>query len=212
MRRGTGTPLPARLLKGPAVMLKPLHVLSIVALSLVACGGSSSSEAFTDEGALERRGNGNGTSASTTTSVEAGSFAMLAGPPVHSLPGFGCRHYMRLELYSDRNGAAATFEAALDSADPSDMDEDGACGGEELPHGTGKTYVLHEVSKNDCGARVLEGTVNWTDNGAVTRTLRITDNRKATCGTREAKIKLEESRALRGESNPIETYYSVDPR
>lgn len=185
-------------------------LVSILALALSACGGSTSDDA-SDDSALERRRNG-GTTTPATTTVEPGSFPMLAGRPVRTLPGFGCRHYMRLELYGDANGAAASFEAALDSSDPQDMEPDGSCGGEQLPGGTGKTYVLHEVSKDDCGVRVLEGTVDWTESGAVTRTLRITDNRKATCGTREARIKLEESRALRGESHLVETYYSVDPR
>lgn len=171
----------------------------------LACGGAGDGDGDTDQGALER-----GEHAGTTR-IEPGSFAMTAGRAVHALPGFGCRRYMSLDLHDDASGAKAVFEAALDSADPSDMDPDGACGGQELPRPTGHKYPLNEISKDRCGIRVLEGTVVWTDSGRVTRTLRITDSRAATCGQREARIKLEESRTLDGESHAVETYFSVDP-
>ena len=184
---------------------------------VVACGstgagadGEATGGAAAAEGEL---GRSTPPSSTAKTSVDNGEFPMLAGPPVHSLDPFGCRHYMELTLSTTAtDGAVAKFFGKLDSANPGDMEFDN-CGGEQLPRVDGTKYVLHEVSKNDCNSRVLEGTVVWTDSGRVTRTLRIHDNRKATCTSGKAlpRIVLEELRALDGESHLVETYNSVDP-
>lgn len=168
----------------------------------------TSVDSDSDQGALEKKDAGGG---GTTASLEEGTFAMLAGGPGQQLDPIGCRHYMKLRILSGSKGARATFEGALDSADPSEMDSDGSCGGEELPKPTGIEYPLKEVSSDNCGHHVYEGTAKWSDSGRVTRTLRITDARKATCGDKKARITLQESRALDGDSHVVETYYSVDP-
>jgi hypothetical protein len=183
-----------------------LGLALLLATVLAGCGGSTSTDppSTDSEGALGSR------RSTTRTTIEEEDIAMLPGEPGQQLAPFGCRHYMALGLYNGDDGAAATFDARLDSADRRDM-EGGGCGGEELPPSDRAEYVLHEVSKDRCGARVLEGTIEWSDSGRVTRTLRVHDSRKTTCGTPEARVVVEELRALDGDSHLVETYYSVDP-
>lgn len=178
--------------------------LSILLASTLVTGCVTDGSEAGDSSTPSADGKSDGATAATT--VTSGTFAMLTSPGL-ALSPFGCRHYMELNLFNSAHRATATFEAALDSDDPADMDADG-CGGEEFPHATGLRYRLLEVSHDECGGRVLEGTVKWTTSGRVTRTLRIHDNRKA-CGHPEADIVLEELRALDGESNLVETYFNT---
>lgn len=143
------------------------------------------------------------TTGADLSSATAGSFDMTERPGGY-LSSFGCRHYMKLRITQ----TSATLSPALDSADPQDMDEDGSCGGEELPSGNGSRYPLRFQEKTDCGASVFSGTIVWTESGAVKRTLTLTDYRGSTC-ERESDITAAIVSTYQGETNPIATYYSV---
>ncbi|MDB4934948.1 MAG: hypothetical protein JWP87_1920 [Labilithrix sp.] len=173
-----------------SVRLSPLLLLGLMACS----GGTSDAPAVAgDEPELREK------------ALPAGDFAMVeqAGG---TLSPFGCRHYMNLHV----TAAQAVLDPRLDSADPADMDPDGSCGGEELPRNSASTYPVHFVEKSACGAMIYEGTIKWTDSGKVTRTLRLTDNRKATCADAKARVVAAITSSYQGSTNPIATYYSVD--
>jgi hypothetical protein len=165
---------------------------------MVACGGTSDgSAAAGDEPELREK------------TLAAGDFAMLEEPG-RQLSPFGCRHYMNLHVASIGAAPQAVLDPRLDSANRADMDSDGSCGGEELPRNSASTYPLHFVERSTCGASVYEGTIKWTDSGKVTRTLRLTDNRKATCADAKARLVAAITSSYQGETHPITTYYSVD--
>jgi hypothetical protein len=170
-------------------MIRPLFALGLVAL-MAGCA-SQAEDATATAGADVSTG---------------GSFDMTEEPGGH-LDSFGCRHYMKLRFTT----TSATLFPALDSADPSDMDEDGSCGGEELPPGADSQYPLRFKSKTDCGASVYTGTINWTESGAVKRTLTLTDFRGSTCHA-PSQISAAIVSTYHGETNPIATYYSVAER
>ncbi len=157
-------------------------------LGVAACGGSSESD-IPDPSPED-----NLTAKKTT--IDDGSFDLVSAPGRSHDPIF-CEHYFSLRLFNGAKGASAQFDPQLKN-----------CDGEELGHSSDPdVYVLHEVSKDACGGRVLEGTVPW--GGAVTRTLRVTDNRKA-CGKTDARVTAEDLRTLRGETNSVAKYYSID--
>jgi hypothetical protein len=167
--------------------MRSMMVLALPLLAL-ACGGATSDASASDDADF------------TQTHVDAGSFSMTerAGAQLSTI---FCDHYMQLELKNGAKGAVATFEGGITQA----------CrdGGEELPPSQHVSYPLREVSKDACGGRVLEGTAPW--GGAVTRTLRIRDDRKA-CGSPSARLVVEDRRTYKGETNLVATYYSVDSR
>lgn len=158
----------------------------VTAVFAVACRAESTPEA-TAGGELN------------SVSIEEGQFDMSEQEGWHHAT-FRCEHYLALELENGPRGPFASFEGAINEA----------CrdGGEQLAAPTGHEYLLREVETDECGSVVYEGSVPWTD--AVTRTLRIHDNRR--CATATSRIVLEESRTLRGETGKITTYYSADPR
>jgi hypothetical protein len=136
-----------------------------------------------------------------------GEFSMLEQAS-RQLPAFGCRHYMALHL----SKLTAALEPRLDSTDPADMTA-GGCNGEEVPRNITSTYPLAYARKTACGAFVYEGIIDWTESGTVKRTLTLTDYRSSKCtGTsRPARIRADVVSKYQGASNPIATYYSVDP-
>ena len=153
------------------------------------------------------------TSATSPTSAEpelaASTTSFDMTETAHSqLSTFGCRHYMKLRLAPN----AATLSPALDSADPANMDRDGSCGGEELPHNSDSRYPLVLKERTACGASVFSGTIDWTTSGAVKRTLTLTDYRGSTCAAPPARVVAAIVSSYQGSTNPIATYFSVDPR
>jgi hypothetical protein len=168
-------------------------------LFCVGCGSSEDSDAKPVESAEPE-----------LRSVSPGDFAMVERPGAHALDPFGCRHYMKLRL----TAGSGALSPALDSDNPQDMDPDGACGGEELPRNATSTYPLRFVERTACGASVYTGTITWTTSGAVTRTMKLTDYRGSTCPPAEvpSRIVAAITSTYQGQSNPIATYYSVDPR
>ena len=169
---------------------------SLLAVALVAlvAGCSSQTEDTTS------------TAGADLVGATAGDFAMTEDPGGHLDP-FGCRHYMKLRITS----TSATLSPALDSADPSEMDNDGSCGGEELPPNSASRYPLKLDSKTACGASVYKGTITWTESGAVKRTLTLTDFRGSTCHA-PSHVTAAIVSTYHGETNPIATYYSVDDK
>ena len=174
-------------------------VLLGVGLTAVACGGSTDTTIAGDDPELN-----------AASGLTAGDFAMTEEAGGQLSP-FGCRHYEELHVGGGKS-PKATLEPRLDSADKSEMDSDGSCGGEELPKNGNSVYPLAFVSKSDCGAAVYEGTIKWTTSGKVTRTMRLTDYRVGTCTTKPARLVAAITSSYQGETNPIVTYYSVDPR
>lgn len=166
---------------------------------LVGCGGSAAADIPADPTAEPEL---------NTKTLAAGDFPMVERAGDHLSP-FGCRHYQMLHVGMGRSGPEATLQSKLDSADPSDMDPDGSCGGEEIPRGSSSTYPLKLVSRTGCGASVYEGTIKWTESGKVTRTMRLTDSRGAACPTAPAKLVAEVTSTYQGRTNPIATYYNA---
>jgi hypothetical protein len=180
-----------------------VSILALVVAGSAACGSGSGSggdgpPTVGDEPELRAK------------ALAAGDFAMLETPG-RQLDPFGCRHYMNLRVGGDATAPQAVLDPRLDSADPSFMDDDGSCGGEELPRNSASTYPLHFVEKSSCGAAIYEGTIKWTESGKVTRTLRLTDSRDATCADTKARLVAAVTSTYQGQTNPIATYYSVDP-
>jgi hypothetical protein len=175
-------------------MLRTIAGLALTAL-LAACASSAQDGTSTAGADLS------GAAASTSSS----DFDMTetAGG---QLDPIGCRHYTKLHLTS----SAATLTPALDSADPSDMDSDGSCGGEELPPNGASKYPLAKGEPTDCGAATFTGTIKWTDDGKVTRTLTVTDYRTGHCSSKPARIVAAITSTYQGETNKVATYYSVD--
>ena len=165
-----------------------------------ACSGSSAEPIVGDDPELN----------AASSSLASGDFPTVerAGD---QLSPFGCRHYEQLTVGGGKS-PHATLTAKLDSADPSEMDSDGSCGGEELPKGEKSDYPLKLVEKTSCGAKVFQGTIKWTTDGKVTRTMRLTDYRPGTCATKPARVVAELTSSYKGDTNKIATYYSVDPR
>lgn len=193
-----------RPLLGATSMILPMNsaaalVLLGVGLTAVACGGSTDTSIAGDDPELNAAAGL--TAGDLATTDEAGG----------QLSPFGCRHYIELHVGGGQS-PKATLEPRLDSADKSEMGSDGSCGGEELPKNENSVYPLKAVAKNDCGAAVYEGTIKWTTSGKVTRTLRLTDYRVGTCKTKPARLVAALTSSYQGETNPIATYYSVDPR
>ena len=176
-----------------------LAFLALFALSATACSGSSASEIPTESADSDL-------SVSTPQALGAGDFATTerAGGQLNSI---GCRHYQMLHL----KGLEASLESKLDSADPSFMDDDGSCGGEELPRGAATKFPVKFVKKSTCGAAIFEGTINWTASGRVTRTLNITDYRGSTCRDKPARVVALLTSKFEGATNTIGTFFSVDP-
>lgn len=175
-------------------------VLLGVGLTAAACGGSTDTSIAGDDPELN-----------AASALAAGDFAMTEEAGGQLSP-FGCRHYEELHVGGGKS-PQATLEPRLDSAaDKSEMDSDGSCGGEELPKNENSVYPLEFVSKNDCGAAIYEGTIKWTTSGKVTRTMRLTDYRVGACKTKPARLVAAVTSSYQGETNPIATYYSVDPR
>jgi hypothetical protein len=172
--------------------------LLMVAVSATACAGASDDSAAGAEPELNAH----------SSALASGDFAMLESAGAQLSP-FGCRHYANLHIGA---GSAVTLSYRLDSADPSYMDADGSCGGEELPRNDGTDYPLSFVERTSCGASVYEGTIKWTESGKVTRTMRLTDSRTSACKSAEARLVAEIRSTYEGETHPITTYYSVDPR
>ncbi|HSO31908.1 MAG TPA: hypothetical protein VLT33_05315 [Labilithrix sp.] len=182
------------------MLRRPLVPASLVLTSLLAaCSGSSAADIPTDSDDPELRSSAKG--------LATGDFATTerAGG---QLDPFGCRHYEMLHL----KGLEATLEAKLDAADPGFMDPDGSCGGEELPRGLATKFPLRFVEKSSCGAAIFEGTIKWTESGRVTRTLRVTDYRDTTCKDKPARVVAALTSTFEGQTNPIATYFTVDPR
>ena len=173
-------------------------VWSLLFLVATACGGSTA-DSPPDPTAAPELG---------TKTLPTGAFPMVerAGD---QLPPFGCRHYQLLHVGTGRGGPEATLESKLDSADPSEMDSDGSCGGEELPRNSSSTYPLKLASTSSCGASIYEGTIKWTTDGKVTRTMRLTDSRSASCPGAAATLVAELTSSYKGETNKFATYYSV---
>lgn len=193
-----------RPLLGAKAMIRPKNspavlVLLGVGLLAVACGGSTDTSLAGDDPELN-----------AASGLVAGDFATTEEAGGQLSP-FGCRHYIELHVGGGKS-PKATLEPRLDSADKSQVDSDGSCGGEELPKNENSVYPLKAVSKNECGAAVYEGTIKWTTSGKVTRTLRLTDYRVGTCKTKPARLVAALTSSYQGETNPIATYYSVDPR
>ena len=142
-------------------------VLAVATLA-VACGGTSAPEIPIDNAEPEL--------ASSAKGIVAGDFATTerAGG---QLDPFGCRHYQMLHL----KGLDATLESKLDSADPSFMDSDGSCGGEEIPKGSSTKYPVRFVEKSGCGAAVFEGTMEQMYNSAA-QLLKYPDDTLIYCG------------------------------
>lgn len=126
--------------------------------------------------------------------------------PGGQLDPIGCRHYMKLHL----SATSATLTPALDSADPSDMDSDGSCGGEELPANEDSKYPLAKGEPTACGASTFTGTIKWTTDGKVTRTLTLTDYRTGHCTDKPARIEADITSTYKGDTNKVASYYSVD--
>jgi hypothetical protein len=166
------------------------HALALGLLALAACASSGKDPTVTE-----------GADISGATS----DFAMTES--AHGqLDPFGCRHYMKLHLAA----TSATLTPALDSADPQDMDSDGSCGGEELPPSDDSRYPLAKGAPTACGAATFTGTIKWTDDGKVTRTLTLTDYRAGHCSDKPARVVAAITSTYQGETNPVATYYSVD--
>ncbi|MDB5218353.1 MAG: hypothetical protein JWO86_6280 [Myxococcaceae bacterium] len=174
-------------------------LLVSASLTLVACSGSTDTSVAGDDPELK-----------AASSLAAGDFATTEQAGGQLSP-IGCRHYIELHVGGGKS-PQATLEPRLDSADKSEIEADGSCGGEELPKNENSVYPLKFVSKNDCGANVFEGTIKWTTTGKVTRTLRLTDHRVGTCKTKPALLVAELTSTYMGQTNAIATYFSVDPR
>jgi hypothetical protein len=186
--------LPMSLAKNSNAVLALLGV----GLTAVACGGSADAAIAGDDPELN-----------AASGLATGDFAMTEEAGGQLSP-FGCRHYEELHVGGGKS-PKATLEPRLDSADKSEMDADGSCGGEEIAKNGGSVYPLKLVSKNDCGANVYEGTITWTASGKVTRTMRLTDYRVGKCKTKPARLVAAITSSYQGGTNPIATYYSVDP-
>ena len=172
-------------------------VLVTVGLMATACGGSSDVAIAGDAPELN-----------SSSGLAAGDFATTEEAGGQLSP-FGCRHYEELHVGGGKS-PKATLEAKLDSADKSEIDSDGSCGGEELPKNDSTAYPLSSIGTNDCGAAIYEGTIKWT--GKVTRTMRLTDYRVGSCKTKPARLVAAITSTYQGQTNPIATYYTVDTR
>jgi hypothetical protein len=170
-------------------------VLVAIGLMATACGGSSDVTIAGDDPELN-----------SSSGLAAGDFATTEEAGGQLSP-FGCRHYEELHVGGGKS-PKATLEAKLDSADKSEIDSDGSCGGEELPKNDSTVYPLAVAGKNDCGAAVYEGTIKWS--GKVTRTMRLTDYRVGSCKTKPARLVAAITSTYQGQTNPIATYYTVD--
>ena len=175
-----------------------LLLLVCTGVMVAACGGSTDASIAGDDPELKATG-----------ALAAGDFPMTEQAGGQLSP-FGCRHYEELHVGGGKS-PQATLEPRLDSADKSAIDADGSCGGEELPKNNSSVYPLKYLSKNDCGAAIYEGTIKWTTSGKVTRTMRLTDYRVGTCKTKPARLVTAITSTYQGQTNPIATYYSVDP-
>lgn len=180
-----------------SVAASSLALLAVAGLS-AGCSGSNAGEIPTENADSDLTG-------STAKALAAGEFATTerAGG---QLDPIGCRHYQMLHL----NGLDVTVESKLDAADRSFMDDDGSCGGEELPKGAATKYPVKFVEKTSCGATVFEGTIKWTESGRVTRTMRLTDYRGSRC-KKPARVVAVVTSQFEGKTNPIGTFFSVDP-
>ena len=180
-------------------IVSSLLVLTVAILT-TACGGSTAADIPAEAADSELK--------STATALAPGDFPTTerAGG---QLDPIGCRHYEVLH----RKGLDVTTEAKLDAADPAFMDQDGSCGGEELPKGLATKFPLKFVQKNACGASIFDGTIKWTTSGRVTRTLRLTDCRGSKCkgADKLARVVAAITSTFEGATNPIATYFSVDP-
>jgi hypothetical protein len=174
-----------------------LLLLVCTGITVAACGGSTDSSIAGDDPELKTAG-----------ALAAGDFPTTeqAGG---ALSPFGCRHYIELHVGGGKS-PQATLEPRLDSADKSEVEADGSCGGEELGKNENSVYPLKLASKTSCGANVFEGTIKWTASGKVTRTLRLTDYRVGTCKAKPARLVAELTSTYMAQTNTIATYYSVD--
>jgi hypothetical protein len=194
-----------RPLLGAKSMIHPMNsvaallLLLSVGLTAAACGGSTDASVAGDDPELN-----------AAAGLAAGDFptSEQAGG---QLSPFGCRHYIELHVGGGKS-PQATLEPRLDSADKSEIDADGSCGGEELPKNDSSVYPLKLMSKNACGANVYEGTIKWTTSGKVTRTLQVTDYRVGSCKTKPARLVAAITSSYQGQTNPIATYYTVDSK
>ena len=193
-----------RPLLGAKSMIHPMKSVAAslffsVGLTVAACGGSTDASVAGDDPELN-----------AAAGLAAGDFATTEEAGGQLSP-FGCRHYIELHVGGGKS-PSATLEPRLDSADKSEMNSDGSCGGEELPKNENSVYPLKLVSKNACGANVYEGTIKWTTSGKVTRTLHLTDYRVGSCKSKPARLVAAITSSYQGETNPIGTYYSVDSK
>lgn len=175
-----------------------LLLLVCTGVTVAACGGSTDTSIAGDDPELKTAG-----------ALAAGDYPMTEQAGGQLSP-FGCRHYEELHVGGGKS-PQATLEPRLDSADKSEIAADGSCGGEELPKNNSSVYPLKYVSKNDCGAAIYEGTIKWTTSGKVTRTMRLTDYRVGACKTKPARLVAAVTSNYMNQTNPIATYYSVDP-
>ena len=60
------------------------------------------------------------------------------------------------------------------------------------------------------GAAVYTGTVEWTTDGMVTRTLELTDSRVGTCSSKPARLAAEVTSTYKESPDDIGTFYTVD--
>jgi hypothetical protein len=180
-----------------------LLLLVCTGVTVAACGGSTDTSIVGEEPELKTAG-----------TLAVGDFPMTERAGGQLSP-FGCRHYQELDVQELHVGGGkspqATLEPRLDSADKSEIDADGSCGGEELPKNNSSVYPLEYVSKNDCGAAIYEGTITWTTSGKVTRTMRLTDYRVGACKTKPARLVAAVTSTYMNQTNPMATYFSVDP-
>ena len=165
---------------------------------MVACGGASADPTGGAEPEIV-----------TAPALASGDFA-TAERAGDQLSPFGCRHYQMLHVGSAQGGPHASLEPKLDSANKSDMGADGSCGGEELPKNSTSTYPLKFVERTSCGAAVYEGTIKWTTDGKVTRTMRLTDYRVGSCAMKPASLVAEVTSTFKGATNKIGSFFTID--